>query len=185
MTESELLNKIKDDPAEFSEIFRRYYHPIFNFIFHRTGDFEDAADIAAETFLKAFTNIRNFSYRGISVKVWLYRIATNEVNFFYRKQKRYHSLFKRFRFENTELFRDYFRQDKEALEVELRNHEQFTIVLKHLKTLPDRYQEVIALRYFEGMSNKEIAEILNLKQGTLKSLLSRGLEKLRKECNQP
>jgi RNA polymerase sigma-70 factor (ECF subfamily) len=53
-----------------------------------------------------------------------------------------------------------------------------------LKTLPLKYQEVIALKYFEGKENKEIAEILNINEGTLKSLLSRGLEKLRKKCNQ-
>ena len=46
------------------------------------------------------------------------------------------------------------------------------------------YQEVIALRYFEGKNNKEIAEILDIKEGTIKSLLSRGLERLRMKCNQ-
>ena len=51
--------------------------------------------------------------------------------------------------------------------------------LAALKTLPVKYQEVISLRYFEGKNNKEIIEILNMKEGTLKSLLSRGLEKLR------
>ena len=49
---------------------------------------------------------------------------------------------------------------------------------------PVKYQEVIALRYFEGKDNKEIAEILNINEGTLKSLLSRGIEKLRVKCNQ-
>jgi RNA polymerase sigma-70 factor (ECF subfamily) len=53
-----------------------------------------------------------------------------------------------------------------------------------LKTLPIKYQEVISFKYFEGKENKEIAEILLIKEGTLKSLISRGLEKLRKKCNQ-
>jgi len=53
-----------------------------------------------------------------------------------------------------------------------------------LKTLPVAYQEVIALRYFEGKELKEICLILNMKEGTLKSLLSRGVEKLRMQCNQ-
>jgi RNA polymerase sigma-70 factor (ECF subfamily) len=57
-------------------------------------------------------------------------------------------------------------------------------VVNELKTLPVKYQEVISLRYFEGKENKEIVEILNINEGTLKSLLSRGLEKLRKKCNQ-
>ena len=50
MTELELLNKIKDNPAIFSEVFKLYYKPIFGYIFRRSGNFDDAADIAAETF---------------------------------------------------------------------------------------------------------------------------------------
>jgi RNA polymerase sigma-70 factor (ECF subfamily) len=47
--------------------------------------------------------------------------------------------------------------------------------------LPAKYQDVIALRYFEGKSIREIAEILGKREGTIKSLLSRGLEKIRKK----
>ena len=183
MTELELLNKIKDDPANFSEIFKLYYNPIFGYILRRTGNFDDTADIAADTFFKAFTNIKNFAYKGVSIKVWLYRIATNEVHQFFRHSQKHNSLFDRVDFDNEELFRNYLHQDKEELEAELQKHNQFLTVLKALKTLPNKYQEVISLRYFEGKDNKEIVEILNINEGTLKSLISRGLEKLRKKCN--
>lgn len=184
MTEVELLNKIKDNPGFFSEIFKLYYKQIFGYILRRTGDFDETADIASDTFFKAFTNIKNFSYKGISIKVWLYRIATNEVNQFYRQRQKNNSMFERVDFEDKELFKNYLQQDKEELEVELLNHNQFLTVLRILKTLPHKYQEVISLRYFEGKDNKEISEILNLNEGTLKSLLSRGLDKLREKCNQ-
>jgi DNA-directed RNA polymerase specialized sigma24 family protein len=75
MTEIELLHRIRNNPEEFSELFRLYYKPIFGYIFRRTGDFDDTADIAAETFLKAFNSINNFTYKGISIKIWLFRIA--------------------------------------------------------------------------------------------------------------
>ena len=71
-------------PVQFAELFNLYYKPIFGYILHRTGNIDDTADIAAETFFKAFRHIQNFSYKGISVKVWLYRIATNEVNLYFR-----------------------------------------------------------------------------------------------------
>jgi len=74
--------------------------------------------------------------------------------------------------------------DRIEIESEMHRHEQFISVLKELKTLPLKYQEVIALRYFEGKDNKEISEILDINEGTLKSLLSRGVEKLRQKCNQ-
>ena len=85
---------------------------------------------------------------------------------------------------DKKVFHDYFTEDRKEAEAELQKHEQFMSVLKELKTLPVKYQEVIALRYFEGKENKEIAEILNINEGTLKSLLSRGVEKLRQKCNQ-
>lgn len=184
MTEIELLNRIKNNPSDFSELFKLYYKPIFGYIFRRIGDFEDTADIAADTFFKAFKHIRNFSYKGISVKVWLYRIATNEVNLYFRQQQKHISLFERIDFEDKNKFDHYARDDKKELEKELQQHDQFLVVLEGLKTIPVKYQEVISLRYFEGKETKEIIEILNINEGTLKSLLSRGLEKLRKRCNQ-
>jgi len=94
------------------------------------------------------------------------------------------TIFERIDSVDKKVFHDYFSEDRKEAEAELQKHEQFMSVLKELKTLPVKYQEVIALRYFEGKENKEIAEILNINEGTLKSLLSRGVEKLRQKCNQ-
>ena len=103
---------------------------------------------------------------------------------YFRHKQKHNSLFERVDFENKSIFNNLFQEDKKELEIEFQKHEQFLVVLKALKTLPIKYQEVISLRYFEGKDNKEIVEILNIKEGTLKSLLSRGLEKLREKCNQ-
>jgi RNA polymerase sigma-70 factor (ECF subfamily) len=184
MDETELLDKIRSNPENFSEIFKLYYQPIFGYIIRRTGNFDDAADIAADTFLKAFRNIHNFRYSGISVKVWLYRIATNEINLYFRFKQRHTSIFERIITEDKDLFNNYLADDRKEIEAEFQKHEQFLLVLRELKSLPLKYQEVIALKYFEGKDNKEIVEILNINEGTLKSLLSRGVEKLRQKCNQ-
>lgn len=184
MTELELLHKIKENPNTFSEVFKLYYKSIFGYILRRTGNFDDSADIAANTFFKAFTHIANFSYNGISIKVWLYRIATNEINQFFRYTRKHDSLFERLDFVNKEKFSNYLQQDKEEIETEFQKHSQFLTILNVLKTLPNKYQEVISLKYFEGKKNKEIVEILNINEGTLKSLLSRGLEKIRNKCNE-
>jgi RNA polymerase sigma-70 factor (ECF subfamily) len=183
MNDKELLDKIKNNPADFSELFKLYYKPIFGYVLRRTGDFDDTADIAANTFFNAYSHIHNFSYKGISIKVWLYRIATNEVNLYFRYKQKHNSLFERIDLADKDLFNDYLHDDKLELEMELQKHDKFLAVLESLKTLPVKYQEVISLRYFEGKDNKEIIEILSINEGTLKSLLSRGLEKLRKKCN--
>jgi RNA polymerase sigma-70 factor, ECF subfamily len=184
MNEIDLLERIRKNPENFSELFMIYYQPIFGYIMRRTGNFDDTADIAADTFLKAFKNIHSFTYSGISIKVWLYRIATNEVNLYFRNRKKHISIFERLNISDRNIFDSYLAEDRKEAETELQKHEQYRLVLRQMKTLPVKYQEVIALRYFEGKKNKEIAEILNISEGTLKSLLSRGLEKLRLKCNQ-
>jgi RNA polymerase sigma-70 factor (ECF subfamily) len=184
MDETDLLERIRKRPEVFSELFKLYYQPIFGYIIRRTGNFDDAADIAADTFLKAFRNIHNFRYSGISVKVWLYRIATNEINLYFRFKQKHSSIFEKIISEDKDLFNNYLADDRKEIEAEFQKHEQFLLVLRELKSLPLKYQEVIALKYFEGKDNKEIVEILNINEGTLKSLLSRGLEKLRQKCNQ-
>ena len=184
MSDQVLLNQIKNNPSAFAEIFDLYYKPIFGYVFRRIGDFEETADITSDTFYKALININHFEYRGIPIKVWLYRIASNEINLFFRNQRKHRSIMDEVSFENKEIFKNYYHQDKEEIEAELQNHQVFLSVLNGLKMISPKYQEVISLRYFEGKSNKEIIEILNLKEGTLKSLLSRGLEKLRQKCNE-
>ena len=69
--------------------------------------------------------------------------------------------------------------EREMLERELKAHDDYNRIRINLIKLDIKYQEVIALRYFEQKTNTEISEILDKNEGTVKSLLSRGLEKLR------
>jgi RNA polymerase sigma-70 factor (ECF subfamily) len=183
VADKDILDAIRKDPAAFKQLFHLYYKPIFGYIFRRVGDFEDTADIASESFVKASRQISKFEYRGISIKAWLYRIATNEVNLHFRHQRKRAKLFVNYPFDDIQAFKKYIAEDKKVMENELVRHEQFVFMMDKLKGLPVKYQEVISLRYFEGKEIKEIAEILGLKEGTLKSLLSRGLDKLRNICN--
>ena len=183
MNENELIKSIRKDPSEFEILFRLYYRPVFGYILRRTGNPVHAADITADTFLKAFLHIRKYSYRGIPLKNWLYRIATNEVNMYFRNDQKFQQVVKELVLENEKQFARDLRQDIERLQAELERHALYLEVQQKLKSLPLKYQEVIALKYFEGKSNKEISLILGIKAGTLKSLLSRGIEKLRKLCN--
>lgn len=181
MEEVELLKKIRDDPESFRLIFQQFYQPIFGYIYRRTGHFEDTADIAATTFYKAFVNLGKFVPRGISIKVWLYRIATNETNLYFRHSRRHLKVLAMVEAGQASGWKQSFSEDKAAIEAEAEQHRRFQQVRDALALLPVRYQQVLALRYFEGKPNSEIAEILAKKEGTVKSLLSRGVEKLREK----
>lgn len=182
--EKQLLEKIKKNPEYFGKIFDAYYKPIFNYIFHRVADYDISRDIAADTFLKAYLKINAFTWKDVSIITWLYRIATNEINYFYRKNtvtklsldllgSHANILFE---------FEDY-QTEKQLIENEMKLNEDFVRVQLSLKKLNTKYQEVLSLRFFEKKSLLEISEILDKKVGTIKSLLSRGLDKLKIEFN--
>jgi RNA polymerase sigma-70 factor, ECF subfamily len=112
------------------------------------------------------------------------KIATNEVNQFYRKKKYQPSNLQSIL--NLEIldYAESFRDDKEALELELEAHHDFIEIQKHMRTLDPNYQALLSLRFFENKEIREISFILEKPEGTTKSLISRGLEKLRKKIYQ-
>ena len=179
--EAQLIEQCRIDPAAFGQVFDTWYTPIFGYIYRRTADYDLSKDIAAETFLKAFLKISGFRWRGISLSAWLYRIAGNELNQYYRSSK-YKPQSLQQLLENPQMERllhDEADDERDMITKELQAHEDYNRIRVNLLKLDTKYQEVIALRYFEQKTNKEIGLILDKNEGTVKSLLSRGLEKLR------
>lgn len=174
------------DPQVFGRIYDVFYPKIFGYAFRRAGDYDIARDVAAETFLKAFLNIKKYRFEGHSVSAWLYKIATNEINLFFRNQKYRPDLFGQLSEEmlSDQQLLSVFEKERRETEHQMEEYEAFTEVQKHLKTLDVKYQEVIALKYFEEKSLLEISSILGKPEGTVKSLLSRGLDQLRRKCGQ-
>lgn len=185
MNEEKLLKELKNDPQKFSLIYEAFYKKIFGYIFRRTGDYDSAKDIAAETFLKAYAGIGNFKWRNISILYWLYRIATNELNKYFNSRKYLPESLNRIHEEYGIDVTDYSNAETERVELEneLQKHRDYLTVNAMIKKLDAKYQSVISLKYFEHKSIKEIAIILDKKEGTVKSLLSRGIAKLKENIN--
>jgi RNA polymerase sigma-70 factor, ECF subfamily len=135
----------------------------------------------AETFLKAYAGIGRFKWRNISLLYWLYAIASNEVNKYFRRRSYLPESLSRIQEEYGIDITDYSNAETEriALEEDLERHREFLKVNARLKKLGVKYQEVISLRYYERKSIKEIALILGKREGTVKSLLSRGINNLK------
>lgn len=179
--EETLVKKIKQQPAAFNLLYDQYYPLIFNYVYKRTLDFDLTKDICSEVFLKAFLKINQFRWKGVSIAAWFYRIATNEINLSYRRKKYKPSSMDDLLGEVKLELPDpaSLQEEKDAIERQMQEHEDFLLIQSKLKLLPLKYQEVIALRYFEQKSIQEISQILKKKSGTIKSLISRGLEKIR------
>ena len=183
MNEEKLLQEIEADPQKFAEVYEAFYKSIFGYAFRRTANYDAAKDIAAETFLKAYTGIGKFTWRNISILHWLYRIATNETNKYFNSRKYLPESINRIHEEYGVDITDYSNAETERilLEEDLQRHQDFVKINELMKKLDTKYQEALALRFYEQKSIEEIAVILGKKTGTVKSLLSRGVDKLKKE----
>lgn len=176
-SEKALIERAKHYPEAFGQLYDQYYPRILGYIYRATGDYTLACDIAAETFLKAWIGIGSFRWRGISISSWFFRIAANELNQHYRKKK-----YMPFHLIDLSIF-DSGSEDPTPRGNEMTDRfeflDEFRFVREQLQKLPVKYRQVITLRFFEELSISEIGEILHKKTGTVKSLLSRGLDKLK------
>jgi len=178
--EKELIKRAKKDPKIFGRLYDENYPKIFGYILKRVANLEIAQDITSETFLKALKNLWQFRWRNISFSSWLYRIASNEIANFFRKNKN--------KVASLEKVLEPISTHNPLTEIikaqeKLKEHKDFLALQEKILQLPLKYQEVICLRFFEKKKIREIAEILGKKEGTIKSLLHRGLEKLREKFN--
>lgn len=173
-----LVQRSQRDINAFGELYDEFYPRIVNYVLRRTASIDIAQEVTSVVFFKALENIGRFEWRGLPFSAWLYRIASNEIANCYRGNGH-----KEYRFDEAfaceaTAVRPYGAEVVD-LEADLLRHEEFLTLHEHISQLPLKYQEVITLRFFEEKQINEISEILGKPQGTVKSLLHRGLEKLR------
>ncbi|HSX29030.1 MAG TPA: sigma-70 family RNA polymerase sigma factor [Candidatus Saccharimonadales bacterium] len=179
-TEQQIVEAAKTNHAAFGKLFDAYYPRISQYVLRRVGEVAPAQDITSVVFLKAWQGLHTYEWRGLPFSAWLYRIAGNEVNSYFRHRKLWpislDALFEEVGFELAD-DRD-IEQECIAYEDELARHQDFVAVQQIMLGLHIKYQEVLALRFFERMPIKQIALVLNKKENTVKSLLKRGTEQV-------
>jgi len=168
------------EEAAYELLIDRFERPVFNLVSRLTDDRADAADVVQEVFLKVFRNVGSF--RGdSSLKTWIYRIAVNEA----RNHRRW---FSRHRKQEVGLEAGLGQSNgcldwltdpgRSPLEQTL-DHEIQAVVEAALGELNGNFRAALVLREIEGLSYEEIAEILEISLGTVKSRILRGREALR------
>jgi RNA polymerase sigma-70 factor (ECF subfamily) len=180
--ERELVEAAKCDSQAFAALYDRYYSPIFGYVLVRVAKLDVAQDITSEVFFKALISIKRYRWRGVQFSTWLYRIANHEIANHYRANGHGLALVERvaeaasFTFEAPE-------EEMEDAEQTLSRYQVFLEAQKRIARLPLKYQQVIVLRFFEDKPLAEIGLILGKKESTVKTLLYRGLDKLKEELN--
>lgn len=176
--EAKFIEQAKIDREAFGRLYEEHYDRILNYILRRTASLPLSQDITSEVFFKALHNIHRYQWNGVPFSAWLYRIASSEIaNHFRKENRRQYSELESVN--QNETVNMSIEDELIQAEEKLRRNQEYILLQQRVSQLPLRYQEVIALRYFERKQLNEIGQILGKKDGTIRSLLHRGLEKLR------
>ena len=160
---------------EFVKLYDQYAPRIYRFTYLKVNSPQDSEDLTSETFFRFWQNLANKDERIDNPRALLYRIANNLVTDFYRKKSR------------TELILDPEEgsvlakiPDKTDLNKELNLNSDMIEVKKALSQLKGEYQNIIIWRYLDDFSAKEIAQIMEKPEGTIRTLIHRALAALKK-----
>lgn len=170
--ERALIEAAERDPQAFRLLYRQYHGRVFAYVAYRVGRADDAEDITADVFVRVVGGLRRFQWRGDgSFSAWLFRIAFNEIQRHHgrsRGRPTYVPLD-----ELPELHGSQLTPDQEV-----QRKEQFEQLRRAIAALTPRRQEIITLKFFAELRNKEIAVVLNLDERTVAAHLHRALNDL-------
>ena len=169
--ENALVERAKTDPTAFGILYESYVNKIYNYIYYRVGNQHDAEDLTARTFYRALDHINRYVNRGAPFSAWLYRIAHNLVANWHRDQSRR----KIISLEDLKL-RVQRRDGPHQMAEQKEEKDELLVAIRRLP--PDR-QQLLILKFVEGMSNAEIGEVMGRSEGAIKSLYHRTLLSLR------
>ncbi|MFN3763804.1 MAG: RNA polymerase sigma factor, partial [Anaerolineae bacterium] len=170
--ERELVERAKRDPEAFGLLYERYVTQIYRYLYYRTGNPQDAEDLTARTFYRALEHLPRYQERGLPFSAWLYRIAHNIVVNWQRDRRR----------------RPVIALEKivapAGAEVDpqgaLEEQEEREHLMRAFRRLPPERQELLILKFVEGMSNAQIGAIMGRSEGAIKSLYHRTLQELKR-----
>ncbi len=167
-----------DDHAAFARLVERWEAPIQRLCARMTGDLHRAEDLAQEAFARVFAK-RHAYEPGGKFSTWLWRIALNLCRDELRRRQRHPELSLETGGDTDETSHAHEISDSTPSPAEaVEALEQAEIVRRALLRLPEHYRTVVVLRHYEGLKFNEIAEVLGIPDGTVKSRMSEGLARL-------
>jgi RNA polymerase sigma-70 factor (ECF subfamily) len=153
----------------FEGLYSAYVGEIFRFLQYRVKNKERAEDLTQDTFLKALKGIRNFD-EALSFRPWIFQIARNVLVDHYRA-----------RHETVSLDDDEMPDAADPQDIERESHARHLLadVQEALDQLPGLQRDIVIMRVWDGLSHKEIAEILGKTEGNCKMIFSRAVARLK------
>lgn len=173
-----LVEGAKTDPVAFARLYNAYFARVYGYVASRVANVETSEDLVSEVFFKVAQGLAGFQWRdNNSFSAWLFRIAHNATASYWREQNKLRALEEGAGSANglTDL-----RDRSPMPEEEMLRKEQGEKLRRLVATLTPRRQEVITLRFFGELQNREIASILGLDEHTVAAHICRGLRDLHK-----
>lgn len=176
MNEQLLIQQVKNgDKAAFNHIVEKWHSKIFRFAFRFFADEDEAHDITQKTFIKTYQSVNTLE-NPEKFSSWIYRIANNLcLDELKRAGRRKSTSLEAYMEQSSGLEGEFTLPD-----ADLQNKELGHILQKALLTLPDEQRTVIILKEYEGLKFREIADILEEPENTVKSRLYYGLKSTRR-----
>lgn len=161
------------DPEAIGLLYERYFDRIYRYIYLKLGDPTEAEDLTEQVFLKMIESVGNFQWQGSTFASWLYRIAHNQVVDTLRRRARRPQT-------SLEPLGDTLPSERDDPHkfAEQRNRNEH--LREAISDLTDLQAQVITLKFGTGLSNAEVAQILDRTEGAVKSLQFSALQKLQK-----
>ena len=173
-SEQDLINTVLNgDLQAFEVVVRRYGDRMYRFILKYIADRATAEDLTQETFISAFQTLDRFNFQA-KFSTWLFGIALNKIRNYYNRSPE-----ARYEFVSVERLHNFKSPDRSPQQV-LEEKNIILAVQRRIEQLPADMREILILAALEGFSYEEIAQILHIPVGTVKSKLFRARELIRK-----
>jgi RNA polymerase sigma-70 factor (ECF subfamily) len=164
-----LVKKAKGgrDSEAFGQLYDTYVDQIFRYVYYKVGNITESQDLTGQTFLKAFENIESYEVRDVAFSSWLYRIAHNlVVDHFRRESKR-----ERLSIDEQPPAPSDQGNPAETVMADMESERLYEAMQK----LTHNQREVLVLKFIDNLSNGQVAEIMGVTVGAVKSTQKRGL----------
>jgi RNA polymerase sigma-70 factor (ECF subfamily) len=164
-----IQSAIAGEAEAFARLYETYVDQVYRFIFYRVGDDQTAEDLTSQVFFKAWDSLDRYQLRGLPFGAWLLRIARNAVIDHYRTFK-----------ETTPLEPTAVAWPDPAANVdqEVERRLEAAWLRSVLRQLTEDQRQVLTLRFIEGLSTQEVAQVMGKREGAIRALQMRGLQAL-------
>jgi len=171
--QNEKIHENIDKKEEFTEIFQLYYKRVYNYTYYRVNSQEAAEDLTSNIFEKIIVRFNTYENEKSKFEVWMFTIARNTINDYFRKQKRYKII-------SIDSILDLMSRDKGPEDLMI-NKERNNKLLDALNVLDAKERNIIAYKFGGDLKNIEIAKILNISESNVGVKLHRIMKRLKIE----